>query len=166
MILQNGVKGRTQSGGDNWANEHRKALPTANLLQDVDCIVGTFAQNSGNSLYMEFVPDGYANKGKIIRKFGIVALFDRKESRASAFDNPLSTALYLHIARTISTQQPTACKFFLVIGRESPWTFVELDINTGEPTGLEAEVKGNDWTTFWDTLGISNVHSKLKQWIQ
>jgi hypothetical protein len=160
--LNNGVKVRNFGTGDSWSNQHRKSLPKKYLLSDIDGIIG-LVQSSENKLFMSFVPDNQF--GKIIRDFGISALYDRKDSEAAIDETALSTSLYLHLARSLAQTQPIAPKFFYVVGTCSPWTMIEVDITSGKKTGVKAEVAQDDWTTFWDTLGISKVHDDLKEWI-
>jgi len=82
----NGVRVRADGCGDAWAQAHRKLGPTFNM-QDIDALFGimAFGQNTGDKLFLEYVPDDYRNRGKAVRDFRVIAMFDRKSSRQATF---------------------------------------------------------------------------------
>jgi len=172
MISQKQAKPRFDGKGDGWALAHRN-LGSEFHMHDLDAVVGeiTFARNTGERLFLEYVPDNYVNHEQCVRDFALVAMFDRKSSKEFALgvNNSLSTALYLWICRKLSEDQPVAAKFFYVIGGQTPpWTMVELDIITGKPTGAEAvihSVQREEWLKIWDALGLRRIRSQLRKWI-
>lgn len=165
-----GVKHRLDQSGDGWANAHREGLPNKYMMQDVDAMFGAmaFGHNTGERLFLEYVPDGYENRGKSIRDFSVVAMFDRKTTEATAFANhaQVSRALYLWICRSLAEAQGLRPKFFLCIGgQEPPWKMIEIDIETGERAGNEAVVDSGKWETVWQTLGLQGLRNEAKRLI-
>lgn len=165
--LNNGARARIDGGGDAWADEHRHGLGMSFLMSDLDAIFGTvvFGQNTGDRLFIEYVPDDYVNRFKAVREFGLVAMFDRKRSINAAFDqrNKLSTAVYLWICRKLGSGQAKRPKFFFVIGDQvPPWQMVEIDIMNGEPTGVEATITNReDWVSIWEHLGLASLRREI-----
>ena len=162
-----GVKIRSDGNGDQWANQHRDELGSKFYIQDVDGLFGmcSFAQNSGERLFMEYVPDHYRNKSKIIREFAVIAIFDRKQSKHAIQVSDLSTAFYLHQARLYGRVQPIMPKFFFVVGTESPWTLIELNITTGE-TISECVLDDGEWLSVWKTLKLTDMRDLLRAWAE
>ena len=168
----NGVRSRIDGQGDGWALAHRDLGPTFNM-HDVDAMFGVcaFGQNTGEKLFLEYVPDNYQNRFKTIRKFGYVALFDRKSSMQAlmAERNKLSTAFYLSLCRTLGLSQPVMPKFFYVIGgQEPPWIIREVDIETGELLDNVAELHNagnNDWRRVWKCLGLIELRETIRKWV-
>lgn len=163
------VKPRFDGSGDAWAKAHRDELGNAFLMTDLDAVIGVtaFAQNTGDRLFLEYVPDDYANRTKRIRTFGVVSFFDRKSSLSIARDsrNNLCTAIYLHLARAVSAHQPKPARFFWIIGgSEPPWTMVEVDIETGEEVGPQVTVSSGHWENVWRQLGLIDLRSELYRW--
>lgn len=169
--LHNGARARIDGRGDAWADEHRHGLGMSFLMSDLDAIFGTvvFGQNTGDRLFIEYVPDAYANRFKTVREFGLVAMFDRKMSINAAFDqrNKLSTAVYLWICRKLGAGQAKRPKFFFVIGDQAPpWRMVEIDITNGEPTGAEATIASReDWGPVWEYLGLAPLRREIAMWV-
>lgn len=166
-----GVKKRLDKQGDAWADQHRRSTPKDFYLQDVDAMFGAvvFGHNTGEKLFLEYVPDNYVNRDKRIRKFGVVAIFDRKTSEQAAFSNHnmVSCALYLWLCRSLGELQPSPPKFFYVIGnQEPPWTMIEVDTTTGMETGTRKRLDGSDWRATWETLGLASLRHELVQWLQ
>lgn len=169
----NGVKSRMDGKGDAWSNAHRDGLGSRFLMQDVDANFGVmvFGQNSGERLFLEYVPDKYKNRTKAIRKFAVVAMFDRKLSERKAFDNSslVSRAFYLWQCGTFAKHQPVAPKFFYVIGSDRPpWTMIELDITTGNETGQRVDIASNgsvEWSEVWAQLGLTGMREQLTKWM-
>lgn len=171
--LQNGVKVRVDGNGDGWSNAHR-GLGNNIFMQDVDASFGfmTFGHNTGESLFLEFVPDDYRkNRDRVIRNFGVVAMFDRKRTEAKAFDNSsvLSRAVYLWQCRVFSANQPVQAKFYYVIGsNEPPWKMIELDIETGDRIGIDRVIGSTgsvEWTELWQELGLFNIRREIGRWL-
>ena len=165
-----GVKERLNGAGDAWANQHRESLGSNFYLQDVDAMFGTvvFGHNTGERLFLEYVPDSYENRQNIVREFGVVAVFDRKSSRSAAFGNHnrVSTALYLWMCRTLGKAQSINPKFFFVIGGQSPsWEMVEIDIDTGEELRM-MEVGTSSWRQIWHALGLLKLRNEIARWIR
>ena len=163
--MGNGVKSRNDGGGDAWALDHRKLGPTFNM-QDIDGVFGTiaFGSNTGESLFIEYQPDAYRNKGNVIRQFSTVAVFDRKTSRQAAehSENSVSTAFYLHLCRQMAMVQPKPPRFFFVIGGQvPPWELVEININDGVKTE-RGEIDGNNMRNVWDTIGLVELRQGLR----
>lgn len=168
---ERGVRVRADKKGDAWANAHRDALGNKYYLQDVDAMFGyvAFGHNTGERLFLEYVPDSYENRGSWIREYGYVALFDRKTSEQAAFSsqNSLSASVYLHLCRRLAAGQPIAPRFFFVIGgQEPPWEMIEISIESGEETGQRAVIRSaSDWSTIWAALGLADMRNTIKQWI-
>jgi len=101
----NGVKVRADGCGDAWAKAHRRLGPTFNM-QDIDALFGimAFGQNTGDKLFLEYVPDDYQNRGKAVRDFRVIAMFDRKSSRQAAFigDGEIQAQMFREILDEIS----------------------------------------------------------------
>jgi hypothetical protein len=165
----NGVRIRADGKGDGWAQAHRDELGPTYNMSDLDGYVGLvgFAGNTGDRLFMEYVPDNYANKGKTVRRFATVALFDRKASRDYAFSeaNAVSLAFYLDLCRRLGETQPKPPKFFFIIGRQAtPWELVELDIQTGQIIS-EFTLQQGRWRVFWEAVGLVALRGELRTWI-
>lgn len=164
----NGVKIRSDGAGDGWADAHRSELPKCCHFGDFDGIVGkiNFVQNGQEKLFVEYVCDPYVNAGKLIRKFGYLALFDRKANERVAFGSQgsLGTAVYLETCRRLSAGQPIPCRFFFVIGtNEGPWTIAELDTATGERLNSNEIIEGQ-WKDLWTSLGLWVGRQQLEKW--
>ncbi len=169
--LDNGARARVDGHGDAWANEHRHGLGMSFNMTDLDAFFGTvaFGQNTSDRLFIEYVPDEYANRDKVVREFGLVAMFDRKNSWRAAFEqrNRLSTAVYLWICRKLGVGQSKSPKFFYVIGGQlPPWQMVEIDIISGEATGVTANIlHRDDWQYVWEHLGLVPLRREIARWI-
>lgn len=166
---RNGVRYRADGKGDAWAIAHR-SLGTGHQMHDVDALFGchAFGMNTGEKLFLEYEPDHYENRSKVIRNFAVVAMFDRKTSEVAAFssENRLSRALYLWQCRTFATRQSVQPKFFIVVGNQMPpWKMIELDIWTGERTGDPTLVNAQNFAEVWDALGLSGLRLELRKWI-
>ena len=173
MRDSNGVKLRADGAGDGWANAHRK-LPREFYLQDLDGVFGmmAFGQNTAERLFIEPVPDSWENRTKRIRRFAYVAMFDRKTSLKGALDprNDVPTAIYLHLCRELSKSQPTAVRFFYVVGdrADPPWFMVELDIETAEECGERHVINlgsAAEMRDVWRRLGLDSLRQELRKWI-
>jgi len=167
-LNENNVRVRADGKGDAWANMHRDELGNMFHMHDVDGLMGTlaFAKNTGDRLFVEYEPDSYLNRDKVLRRFGIVALFDRKQTDNAAFSkaNVLSTAFYLYICRVFAEVQNVPPKFFYVIGHDRPpWRMVELDINTGEQAHEET-LTGMNWRDVWRAIGLIELREQVKRW--
>jgi len=167
-----GVKERLNGAGDAWANQHRESLGSHFYLQDVDAMFGTivFGHNTGERLFLEYVPDSYENRQEKVREFGVVALFDRKSSRDAAFGNHnrVSMALYLWMCRSLSKIQgiSRSPKFFFVIGGQSPpWQMIEIDIDTGEELQM-TEINTSSWRSTWQAFGLMRLRDEIARWIK
>lgn len=164
--LANGVLARADGGGDTWADEHRRALPHQCLMQDLDAVVGAmvFGTNGVDRLFTEYVLDGYEHRNDIIRRFGYVALFDRKESVQACDNSTVSTAAYLDMARRLSLGQPVPVRFFFVVNRRAPWYLLEVDTTTGHRIGLTL-LDGTDWVATWERIGLLQARQSLSAWL-
>ena len=162
-----GVRQRVIQGGDAWANEHRKHLGHHALMQDVDGMFGlqVFAQNTGDRLFYEYVPDHWENRERVVRHFGLVGVFDRKLSEDASSLSNVSTAFYLYLCRVAAKAQPVDPKFFFVVGENSPWKMIELDIYDGSAIGEPLEV-GDDWPAIWNELGLTAIRQHLRRWVE
>lgn len=164
----NGVRVRVDGKGDGWARAHRQLGATFNMT-DFDGVMGlvAFAANTGEKLFMEYVPDNYTNRLNLIRRYAVVAMFDRKATREYAFSdaNRVSLSWHLDHCRKLAQTQPVAPKFLLVIGRdEPPWHLIELDINTGGTVGQHTLTAMN-WRTVWEQAGLIDLRNQLRRWI-
>ena len=164
--LSNGVRARSDGGGDTWAGEHRYSLPGQYLMQDLDAVAGVmaFGTRGVDRLFSEFAPDGPEHRGDLVRRFGVVALFDRKTTLRACEMSQVSTAFYLYLARTLSSTQPVPVRFFYVVGKAAPWTLVEIDITTGKRIGT-TELAGEDWDATWECLGLLSAREQLHAWL-
>lgn len=165
---ERGVRIRADGGGDAWALAHRN-LGTGYHMHDIDTIFGfhAFGSNTGESLFQEYEPDNYDNRGSIIRSFAVIAMFDRKKTEYAAFspENKLSLAFYLHQCRVHAKSQSHAPRFFLVIGGQTPpWEMIELNINDGLEV-CRKTVTGQNMREVWDALGLSNLRLALRRFI-
>ena len=165
---EKGVRFRSDGAGDAWALAHRQ-LGIGYHMHDIDAIFGfhAFGSNTGESLFQEYEPDDYHNRGSVIRSFAVVAMFDRKRTEQAAFssENKLSLAFYLHQCRAHAKNQTHAPRFFLVLGGQSPpWQMVELNIEDGSEVGRN-NVTGKNMREIWDALGLSDLRFALRRFI-
>lgn len=170
QINQNGVKIRYDGKGDGWANAHREELPRDNYMQDIDCFFGinVAGHNTGDKLFLEYIPDNYDKNRKSVEDFCIVALFDRKFSEEYAFSNKNYTSrkFYLYICNQLSKNQPVPCKFFYVIGNKNPpWKMIELSLDEGHKI-REKYVDSGDWNEIWKELGLVSIKDELVKWLK
>lgn len=170
--LPNGVKKyyNNKKESDQWAWYHRKNLGQTYYMQDVDALYGkmTFFKNAGKKLFAEYLPE--PNNSSIIKKFAIVSFFDVKKNESAMNlmlkNQSISLAFYLYLSRIIGNAQKFNPKFFFVVGEESPWTLIEIDIFTGKKTGITATVNEKEkWFKQWHDLGITPLQHKLKKWL-
>jgi len=163
-----GVRIRADGKGDSWAQDHRQLGPTFNMT-DFDAVLGlvAFAANTGEKLFMEYVPDNYQNRPNVIRQYANVAMFDRKTNREYAFGetNRVSLSWHLDHCRKIGASQPVPPKFFFVIGRDQPpWMLIELDIETGAVVA-EHCLTAMNWREVWQAAGLTGLRDQLRRWI-
>jgi len=169
--LPNGVKRRVDGRGDAWANAHRNGLGRKHYMNDVDALFGmeVWGANTGERLFMEYEPDNYQNRDRLVRTFAYVGMFDRKSSIEAAHDprNRVSLAVYLDMARRLSMAQPKPMRFFFVIGGQSaPWLMVEHDIRTGKECGERVWIESQrDFATMWNRLGLTQLRQTLRRWV-
>ncbi len=166
----NGVRVRVDGKGDAWAKAHRNELGATFNMTDVDGLVGMvgFAANTGDRLFIEYVPDNYRHRLDVIRTYATVALFDRKATRAYAFgdSNRVSLSWYLDMCRRLARTQPKPPKFLLVIGRDNPpWEMIELDITTGDPIS-ENRLEVMNWKAVWRQIGLTGLRDELRAWLK
>ena len=170
--MRNGVKSRFDGGGDKWANEHRVRLWRDDYMQDIDAIFGMeiFGKNTADRLFAEYVPLGHEDHNRLQRRFGLVALFDRKISEFAAFHkgSKMSLDLYLWLCRIIGSTQSIDPKFFYVCGNnEMPWTMIEIDIHTGNRTGEPHVITcEQEWRRVWSALGIREIRRRVSELAQ
>lgn len=167
--MANGVKVRADNGGDPWAYAHRKELGSRYLMQDIDAAFGAmaFGTNSGDTLFMEYVPDGVENKGKSRREFMVIAMFDRKKTESAIAQSTLSKAFYLHQCRVNRKSQGLSPRFFYVVGEDQPpWKMIEVDIDSGEFTGVDAFIHKGEWRQMWSVLGLTQLRDEAEKMIQ
>jgi len=170
--LDNGVRRRMDNLGDGWAAQHRETMRDA-YMQDIDCIFGAsfFGANTGERLFEEYVPDNRKNIGQSIRRFAVVAMFDRKKTEAAAFSEigsvVLSRAFYLWQCRILSQIQPRPVRFFYVIGEnEPPWIMKELSTETAEVIGDTITLGRTDWNAIWKAIGLQEERRILREWLE
>ena len=164
-----GVRRRVLLGGDAWAQWHRDHVPISCWMVDLDCVVGTvyFARNYENALFAEIACDQH--REKLRREFAIVAVFERKATEDAAFapQAVVSCAFQLHLCRVYANWQPSKFppRFFYVIGNAAPWTMIELDIYTGERTGVPIKIKNGNGEQIWRSLGLLDLRKDLDEWL-
>jgi hypothetical protein len=162
----NGVRLRVDGKGDGWAEAHRNLGPTFNM-QDIDALFGimAFGVNGMERVFAEYVPDDYRNRGRMIRKFSVVALFDRKSSTSAIDCSDVSCAFYLFLCRALATQQSKPPRFFYVVGGKGPpWLLREVNIETGEASDLEHVLSDTTQETqraVWDAIGLTTLRQEL-----
>ena len=161
------VKPRFDGQGDPWADSHREGLGRGFNMNDVDGFIGLigFAANTGDRLFIEYVPDDYANRGQAIRTYSTVALFDRKASLACAMGegNSVSLACYLDLCRRLAVTQARPPKFFFVVGRDAPpWDIVQIDIETGMKLSTQT-LSGMNWQEVWRAAGLTELRDTLRR---
>ena len=162
-----GVKKRVDGKGDPWAKAHRDELGKRFVMSDMDGYFGHFgfAANTGDRLFMEYVPDEWRNHDRLIRQFAVVAMFDRKTTEAWAFhsENMLSRAFYLWLCRTLGGLQPVPPRFFYIVGTDAPpWQMIELDIETGRVAGRH-NLPTKDWKPLWEAVGLTDMRRSLER---
>lgn len=166
----NGSRRRRDGAGDSWANEHRIELGRTYYLNDFDAFMGNiaFAKTGAEELFAEYVPDHYRNKGKVIRRFATVALFDRKKSMASVHGiiNDVQLAYYLDLCRVIGQTQPYQPRFFFVVGQESPWQMVEVSTENGELSKTIHTYGKGEWNRVWEIAGLKAMRDRLRKWVE
>lgn len=166
--LANGVKARADGmGGQSFSNLHRERLNHKHLMQDFDAFVGfeVVLKKAENNFFIEYEPDSYENRMMPTRRFAIVAMFDQKNSLATARHDgsKLSKDLYCDVARKLSFFQPIPPRFFWVIG---PYELQEVGINTGLETGsLIRLTPSNSWDSYWTELGLTQARAQLKSFL-
>jgi len=168
--METGVRVRSDGGGDGWANAHRTALGNRFYLQDVDAVAGIewFATNTAERVFAEYEPDSWENRLEVIRRFALVAMFDRKSTIDAAFSpqNRISSAFYLHLCRTHVDRQPRPPRFFFLVGgQKPPWEMVELDIDAGDEIGNRVEINGQNMRGVWDAIGLTELRKFLRRWL-
>lgn len=167
--LGNGVRRRMDGRGDGWANAHREELGSRYYLQDVDGVFGleVWGANTGERLFMEYEPDNWEHRQDWVRRFAIVALFDRKVSldRALSEHNRVSAAFYMWLCRELGARQPQQPRFFFVVGGQSPpWDLVEMDTQTGNVLSTH-QLAGADFRQVWQRIGLLSLRQELARWI-
>ena len=170
MRGDNGVKVRHDGRGDNWADQHRRSLRGRFLMQDMDAYAGfhAFAANTGEKFFLEYEPDKSNARTVSKRQLGFVALFDRKSNTKAMRDknlSGLSRQVYAHICRTYRAAQPTAPKFFYIVGESSPWGMIEIDIDTLQEKSGIVELYEDDWMQIWDDFGLIELRNALQRWM-
>jgi hypothetical protein len=167
----NGTKKRADGKMEDWNWRHRVGLGKKCYMEDVDHVFAAvfYGQQTSGRLFVEYEPDNGKNIGNVIRKFAIVAIIDKKETERAAFHqrNVLSLGVQLAMCRMFGAAgQPKEPKFFFAIGgSEAPWKMIEIDIHTGERTGVEGIVESDDWGEVWKQLGIDPLRQQLRAWI-
>lgn len=169
VLNNNSVRQRIREGGDAWAEQHRRNLPKECYFQDIDGMLGitSFYSSTADKCFVEYEPDDYANRGKTIRSFGVVGMFDRKSTESAVlYDrNVLTRSLYLWQCRVFADHQGIAPKFFYVIGEsKSPWLMMELDINTGDKVN-EFLLEDQSWAEMWEAVGLMDLRNQIHAWL-
>ncbi len=169
--LENGVKARSDGKGDAWSNLHRTGLGNATYMTDVDALVGLcgWSVNTAEKLFLEVVPDNYENRRSEVRKFAVVALFDRKRSLeyAQSAANQFTRQFYTWLCRTIGQTQPATPRFFYVIGSDQPpWDMYE--VNTAKPevcVHVGRIANASEIAHIWKYAGLLEKRNALVQWV-
>jgi len=138
-------------------------------MSDIDGYFGfvAFSGNTNEKLFLEYVPDDYKYKDSFIRRFAIVAMFDRKSTESAAFhrENRISSNLYRFLCRTLAETQPIGPRFFYVIGGSAPpWTMIELNLRDGTEVGRSV-LNGMNWEQIWRSTGLLRERNVLRQWL-
>lgn len=168
--LGNGVKVRADGAGDGFALAHRD-LGRGFHMHDIDALFGleVFGANTGDRLFMEYEPDSYQNRLSLVRRFAVVALFDRKKSvdLARSSYTSLSAAFYLYLCRALGARQPKLPRFFFCCGdHEGPWRLLEIDAASGDEIGLAGPpVDGSNIAAVWRQIGLSALRAEMRSWV-
>jgi hypothetical protein len=165
-----GVRLRADGKGDGWAEHHRNQQCQWHM-QDVDGLFAAsfFGKRTDDRLFAEYAADNYENRGKIIRRFAMVALFDRKETEPAAFsnENHLSLAVYLHMCRVFRDAQSQGPRFFYVVGGNAPpWEMIEMDIDDGTIMRPSTTLDNGSWEPMWKALGLLELRQALTKWLE
>ena len=167
---------RNDNGGDRWANAHRHNLSDNWYLMDMDGYFGllAFAANTGNRLFMEYVPDDWKNRESATREFGWVAIFDRKRNEQAMRSSgaKLSKDMYLCLCRRLGRCQPVMPRFFYILGtgEHGPWPLVEYDVWTAKEIGHIATLQNDEfskgaWDRIWNSIGLEQARKKIEAWL-
>lgn len=161
---ESGVRVRRDGKGDEWANLHRDKLETFALMQDLDAIMGhiSFAKNTTDQLFVEYVPDRWENRHSFIREFATVAMFDRKSSRSCLESASVSAAYQLHLCRVIREYQQEPPMFFFVIPHREGFEMVRVHLETAEEIGAYVLPKNGEWREIWQQAGLISLRNKLR----
>lgn len=163
-----GGRERVEAGGDAWAAAHRDLLGASCWMTDVDVMFGAqvFGMNTGNRLFMEYVPDLTPIDARV-RRFALVALFDRKAARLERYmmgeQNARAIAFHLWLCRVHAAAQGIRPRFFTVLGDDTPpWHLIEFDIDTGEECGrsMLRRLDPDEWQVLWDRLGLLSLRNR------
>ena len=169
--LDNGVRARMDGKGDPWAKAHRDELGGGFNMSDIDVAFGieAFGMNTGDRLFLEYATDTAETIEDAVRRFGYVALFERKisETAAMASRGRHGCALYMDLCRKLSRTQPVSVRFFYVFGGNMPpWTMKEVDVKTGEIVGKPITIETGSWKQLWSAIGLSRARAEVTKWVR
>jgi hypothetical protein len=163
-----GILIRTDGEGDYWAYLHRHLLPKRYLMTDLDGWMVReedleCRENTENLTFIEIVPDHQINA--LIREVYYVAIFDRKASQFAVNNSTKTLSWYLDLCRKVSQNQPLACRFIYVIGRQQPpWELREYDIYTGKfGEAIMLDGQRSTWLKIWEATGLTGTRTLFER---
>jgi hypothetical protein len=166
-----GVLVRSDGAGDAWAKLHRTHLDRTYLMVDFDGWhvgepTGEHAENTEDHLFAEVVPDW--RKSQRIRRYGYIALFDRKATQAAVDRAWFTLPVYLHMCRIFTWYQHRPCRFIYVVGgQQPPWHLIELNIHTGASgMPLLLDDQKESWINIWATTGLTGARLAFERQLQ
>lgn len=169
----NGVLVRRDGGGDFWAQQHRTKLPRCWYLNDNDQIHRAIfeVENRENLTFSEVVFDSYANRGKVIRSCATICRIDRKKSVEVAMDDlkngkPALVSLLQDCRNDRACQGGHGGRCFLVCGVVYPFTYLEINVDTGQVAQEGKLEKESSWAELYEQLGITSERLALEKWLQ
>jgi hypothetical protein len=168
---QNGVAIRRDGGGDAWANMHRDNAGRGAYLTDIDRTVRLVVEQecAEDRVFDEYVCDPFANRDSFQRNFAVLARLDRKRiievAEKEIRRQSLSLKKNCHDCRVFRERQGgLGGRFFYVCGEDPPFTYIEVDIFSGEKI-LVALVDAENWIPVLTSAGMEDERKNLERWL-
>ena len=165
-----GVAIRRDGRGDRWAKEHRNNLGKEWYMRDADEIhrCSWEIDRRENNHFVEMVFDSVRNKGKLIRSCGTLLRCERKASVQLAEDEIKNGSVCIaHLLQECrndrAMQNGLGGRAFLVCGESYPFTYIELDPETGNELRRVVVASAADWITVYRQLGLEREKIALEQ---
>jgi len=166
-----GVAIRRDGKGDPWAMDHRR-LGRGWNMRDGDEIHRCIweIEHCEDTRFSDMVFDAYANRGKLIRKCATLCRTDRKASIERAEQEIKSGAVCIaHLLQECRNdkrcQGGHGGRAFIVCGEGYPYTYIELDTETGIETRREPLLNERAWHDLYRILGLDVEKTQLEQWL-